>query len=440
MATAHPTTPARFGRRGRLVFAVVVIAITVVGAACGSTDAASSDEAGASTATGAASGATDLGRLEYGGGGGAAGLAIAEAVMINDTLDGTWMPFAQPDAPPASCRFGDPAAELVRTYLNPATSETVALNVDLYRSEAEADAAIEQRLGPDHDRCIDDGLAELRETVIDDGVYDELDVRPPEGVEASLLADRGGFTRRWSLTLTGPGSDFELDVTTTVYRQADAVITIEVSLLGDDHQRLTELVAGGVEWAGDAPTDPTVDAAVDRLRTAVPAEESPAAFYELFQPAVLTPSFDSTCGGPDAGLVELSGPVWATDQGISALIQRGVTYGSDAEAEAALDAMSDMMPSCIFVRIKDQLLGEVAYLGGEATEVDVDGRRVFLLDISMTQTIDPDNDIQIDVAGITAVTWTGTELLGWEFLGIRGDEPDMAALAVATAERMEAGR
>ncbi|MEM8923128.1 MAG: hypothetical protein AAGD35_06470 [Actinomycetota bacterium] len=426
-------------------------AIALLLAACGgsSTD-------GSGTASGAIDPATpravggdgvssadgvDLGRFEFGRGRGSVVVAVLDGLRVGEALDSPWGPFNQAQEPIESCRFGAPEAEVSRAYINRSTGESIGVRIQIYSTPEEASAAFDQLAGDDYLACAADSLDVARSDLLAEAVYDGLEVTQPGPAEPAIVDGLdGGISRRWELSLTGGGASLDLDVITTAWVEGVAVIGAEVALSSDDHRRLTELVGDNVGWEPDAfPSDPGIDAAVERLRRSVSTEQTQARFYELIEAAVVEVSNDTVCGGPAAGRAEIFGPIWATGQGVSALIQQGVSYPTETEAAAALEAAAGVDPACLFDDRGVETLGPVTFTGGGVVDEESGGRRVVTVEVSMVQTIDSTNGVEVDVADIITFTRVGTEVLSWRFLGIRGDEPDMATLVVDAAERIETG-
>lgn len=431
--------------RGLAIGALVVLA-----AACGSAAAEEEvsapmtpgDSANGAVSTGDArglGGALSLGQLESGGGVGSAALAGARAIGEPSPLGEGWLDYSEPVPLLEPCLFQEPKAHVIRLFFNPVNTESLGITVNVYVDEGAAAAALDHVMDGGYLPCLDAGLASAEERIIELGVYDTVTVQAQDEVEPTLLVDGQGGTFRYRLEATGPNASVEFETTTTYYVVGQALVGIEASVGADRHQLMTRLAAAMIDDDLVWEPDPSIDDAVDQLRQAVLGPDSPAQFYELFQPATVVAPTDTECEGPGAGVTEMVGPIWATNQGISAIIQSGTSYGDAATAQAAMTALAETDPACVSRLIARRLAGTATYDGGEVSVTTVEGRDVVVADIAMTQLLDG-SAVPVDVRGLSTFVQVDNTVVGWQFIGIRGDEPDLSALAVQAAEQLEAAR
>ncbi len=390
----------------------------------------------------AATGGVDLGRLEAGFGLGSEASVVLDRLGDNDALAGEWFRFEPVFETVPACHFGDPLASVHRNYLNRRTGESAGFVIQLHPDPASASAAVTTATGEGYGACARAAKERLDETIRAQGVFERLDADLEGRIEPSLLADPDGATRRTTLELSGPGSSLTLDVATTYLARGRALVVVEVALLdgstdhGDLTARLVDLL--GDDAVGPA-ADPALDLAAERMRHAVLGPDSPARFYQLLEPAMLAAGGGPECGGPAHGRLRLVGPTWATAQRVSAISQQTDSYATEAEAVAAFDALSSIDSACVHGELAADMAGTVTFV--EATDglTERDGRTVFTATVRITQRLDGPNDIEVEARSMLVATRVGTELVGWQFLGIEGDEPDLVGLTVAAAERLEAG-
>ncbi len=445
------------GRRRRPRLAAATLVVAALAASCGSDGEQTGDGAEDATAVvgdgsvstedlvgnGSAAepspwvDALSLGELEMGGGLGSAATGGAEAIGDPARLGDDWFEYAEPLPPLDGCRFGDPQASVQRVYLNGLSGESAGININVYRSADEAQAALDQITSEGYKPCLEAGFDAIRTKIEAQGIYDEVTAEVIGDAEPSLLDDRPGSTQRYTFEAIGPTSTLTLEATATHYAVGQALVSIEVTPFDDRHKALTEaaaaMVADDIVWT----PDPVVDDAIDRLRLSVLGPESPARFYQLIQPAMVDVPSPTDCGGPPAGIGELDGPLWATSQGISAVFQAGTAYPDEAAAIDALALLGETDPACVYGIVSQRLAGTATYDGGEIRTETVNGREMVILDVSMTQELDG-SSVPVDVAGITVFVRVGTDVLAWHFIGIRGDEPDLTSLATSAADQLEA--
>lgn len=447
------------GRRRRPRLAAATLVVAALAASCGSGGESNSDAAAdrddvtteqatgttdatalsdAPAAPGMWDGALDLGSLEAGGGLGSAATAGAAAIAEPVALGNDWQVISEAVEAPVECFFGQPKAAVRRAYLNFGTGESVGIGLDVFASTAEAEAALEEILGAGYKPCLEAAFEAFQGKVAEQGVYDSVEAELVGDLEPSLLGTPDGGTHRYVLQANGPTSSLTLDSTVTHYVSGQAVVSIEAALLSDRHELITgaaaSMVADDLSWE----PDPAVDAAIDRLRLAVLGPDSPDRFYPQFAPAMVIEPTDTRCEGPAAGIAELDGPLWATNQGISAVFQTASSYPDEATAETALATLAESDPACVSGIIAELVAGTATYDDGTIAAETVDGREMVIADISMTQFLDG-STVPVDVAGITVFVRVGTDVLAWNFIGIRGDEPSMTELAARSAEQLEAG-
>ncbi|MEM9131829.1 MAG: hypothetical protein AAF962_09300 [Actinomycetota bacterium] len=444
------------GRRRRPRLAAATLVVAAIAASCGSGDepateaddvtAVSTDKRGDETTDDGTEGdgapgatglgdAVTLGRLEAGGGRGSGAVAGAAAVSEVIALGNDWFEYAEPFDPLPACLGSEPQAAVRRIFLNGQTGESAAISIDVYASEAEAVAALDELLG-DYTPCLEAGFAAAQDKVAEQGIYDTVSA-DLIGQEPSLLDGGADATHRYIFEAVGPTSSLTLEATVTHYVVGQAVVGIEVALVGDRHEALTRSAASMVADELSWEPDPVVDEAVDRLRLAVLGPDTPGRFYQLVQPAAVRAPTDTQCAGPDAGIAELTGPVWATSQGISAIFQTGIAFADEAAAIDAMDALAATDPACVYGLISRRLAGTSSFDGGEITVETVDGREMIILDISMTQELEG-SSVPVDVAGISVFVRVEADVVSWQFIGIRGDEPTMTDLAAMAADQLEA--
>ncbi len=381
----------------------------------------------------------ELGRLEDGFGAGSVILAVSPDLDSGEVFGEGWVRFSPPAAKAvAACRHGEPVAGLQRTVIDFQTNESIAVSILAYADPDQAAAALEEAIGDGHGPCAAEARAELEVRAVEDGPYDAVTADLVGQVEPSLLAERGGATRWFTVELIGAGTSLRFDVATTSYVVGTSLVSIETSLVAgrDDHQLLTEQAAGAVGADGTWDLDPTIDAATERLRRAVAGPDSPSSFYDLLQSATLALDEGDPCLPLEPGLITLDGPMWSTAQGASVIVQRGAAYAEEADAVAALASLAELDVDCEVDLLTDSLVGSISYVDHASEIIERDGRQITVVTVEVTQRIDG-SDIDVPVASTIAVTRVGTDLVGWRFLGIVGDEPDLVALVVDAARRIE---
>jgi hypothetical protein len=437
-------------RRVRPVAAVVLAAaVLAAGVLIGCGSGAASPEPEPTDQTTIAESArptTGLGRLEAGYGPAGLLLDVLGRLDSEDNPLGTdWVPYVQPKDPVESCRFGEPLAETLRSWANLSTSEGIGLSISVYEDEAAARAATVEASGPAYGDCLDDSLASFRELLAESGFTTPFTIDLADQPVRSILGDDG--LTWWATQNLGRGvGQTTIETAITITTVGRLVVATEVGLLPDNDQHeqwtraLLELVDTDGAVAGPEPDDSPghhvqLNAAVERLRAAVRASGAPNEFYRLSESAILRRGQVGPCSGSPAPVASLLGPSWATENGISGVKQIGSTYLDTAQAENSLARLETVDLACRAEQWIPAFFGSMRFIDGSIEIVERDGRRFLVEQLNLEQTLEgaPSADAQV----ITVLTTVDSEIVGWRFLGLAGDEPDLIDLTIESIDRMD---
>lgn len=345
-----------------------------------------------------------------------------------------------------SCLGVEPLAALEAAWLVPPADEAVAVpNIVIVGFEDHGDQESAERAGaffgtPEWVTCQE---ASLNDGTSEAGVRIESD--DPEGESIVSSIDRPGIEARRQVTTTSVfGSEFELVAETHVWNQGSVLVAVSVVSADESHVELAQIISANLE-SGDASWTPEerqiLDERVPTLRRSIERDESQLPFFvmqrrTLFHPQVPQPFQDCATASAGPVLTVMNGPIWATATGASLLIQGGQLFASAEDAVAEVERYESVAETCLIER-SQPLLGDIEVDRINVDRVMVDGVEVLFADADITQ-LASNPFVPTDVAAVAqrAMAVSGSEVVGFGFVGIAGDEPDLLALTAAAVERM----
>jgi|GEM_PF-3163988 len=447
----------------------IVVAVCLVATSCGSETAeplgASADSGDAATTdtTPTTTGAVEPASEETSGspepsfswqmpdefdatfGDGSLVLQLAALLPELDALPPEWIPLDTPAEDEPSCVGVEPEAALQTGWLVPPVDPAMAfpniviINLENHGDEAGA-AEARATLGSDEwvtcQRALFDGASE-------DGVSITSD--NPEGFEIASPIDRPSVEARRQLTITSVfGSEMEVVAETHVWNEGPLLYVISVVSGDESHSELVQVAAdrfgsGDASWS--TQEQDLLDEGIPLLRRAIERDDSQLPFFDLeeraqFRPPVPTEFQDCATATTDPALTIMNGPVWLTPSGASVVIQGGLVMGSANDAVAELERYEAVGADCLVERA-GPLLGDFTVERVSVDRVVIDGIEVLLADADMTQLASNDF-VATDIAVVAQRTYavSGSRIVGFGFIGIAGDEPDLLALTAAAVKRM----
>ncbi len=419
---------------------VVALVAAAIAASCSSdsTDAGETEQAETETGAENGSGPVDLSRLELGFGQGSLAAQAVDMLFPADELGPGWIDFAAPETDIESCNLLPSLATAKLAYLEVETQSVVEVTIEIHADAEAAESRHAILQSEAHEVCLVDKFDEFQKDFRERTSINVTTERAVGELIDPLLDNPGAFTRWFTAQLDGQGYSDELVLTATWYAQDSIVVGIAVQGIGEErHQELAPLANSLLALETDLAGDPAIDAGVDRLRLGVLGPESPAEFYQLVEAAVVEPPDpNATCTGEATESARLVGPLWATANSASAIHQGGWTLSDPESAAQRLRVLATVDAACLAEEFNGALNGTIELTETTTRSENIDGRTIEVLEISMLQTLG--EELSAEIAFIQALIAIGSEVIGWQFLGIRGDEPDVVSLAVETVEQFEA--
>ena len=313
----------------------------------------------------------------------------------------------------------------------------VALNIEHHgTSERAAEAAA--ALGSD--QWIECQRSEL-DGVAQNGVSMTTD-NPAGEIYASQVQRDGVQARRQLVDAIAFGSSLRLVGDTHVWTEGATLFALFVMGNEDINDELAIQLG---DLLRDAPdSEPALlDQTVPSLRLSIERDPEALAFFSQnaraqFLPAVPEELYDCATATVAPPQVIMNGPIWTTPTGASLLIQGGMAFETATDAQAELDRYEAVAQECLVERAKP-LLGDTSLVGTNAERITVNGVEVLVVTADLVQLASNDfvaRDIDVFAQRVLAVS--GTSVIGFGFLGIAGDEPDLVALTAAAVQRMSA--
>jgi hypothetical protein len=375
-----------------------------------------------------------LGALEQGGGQASLILAVHDLLPHEIMSDEGWAQISVPVEEPEVCEDDQVIAEAAAQFIRTDDRSMVSVVVGVFVDEVAATAGL-ARVVDDSTGCYAASSAQASDSFRDGGLGElEFDEDGESTVEPWIDAD-GAVARSYSAQYeagTISGSDH--------YYQRDSLVvvvgTFSVGGFPEEEQRRVVNDIHHYQESVDLhlSADPDLDTGVDRLRAAVD-QAGPGELFQATVAATVEPPVAGQCSPAIDERARLMGPGWASALGLSGVTQVGWTFPDPAQAEAFVDALaSEQDPSCVLDGLRP-INAELDTSADFATGmVTVGDRRVARAEV----TVVGDSSIDPDLSLIATRTQVGTDVVGWVFEGITGDEPDLLALTVAAAGRLGA--
>jgi len=278
-----------------------------------------------------------------------------------------------------------------------------------------------------------------------DGV--QLSSDDPAGIDLASVVERDGVrARRQQLVATAFGNEFDLQGDTHVWVDGSvltAVVIVSDEEASDDLAVTISAALPDTDVHATSPTGQVTDDAVSTLRRGIERDPDVLRFFSTQERALfeLPVEGDEDCdtNTEHDHLVMMNGPVWISRNGSSAVIQGGFAFEEAAEARAEVDRFERIGVDCM-ADISAQMAGDVAIDGSSTTRIMVDGVEVLLVHVDFTQ-LASNFGVPGDIQAVAqrAMAQVGTNVIGYGFVGVAGDEPDLVALTASAAQRMVEG-
>ena len=360
-------------------------------------------------------------------------LDLAAILPGQDDLPGEWQSFDTFEQDEAECAGQAPEAAIdtgwLSTPVDPAVSypNIVGLRIEDHGSPERATAAA-SILGSDQ-------WVECQAAVFAaDQPNVTLTTDNPAGVAVASVLDHDDVAaRRQQATVEAFGSEFELTGDTHVWTDGGLMYRLFASSAEGRHEEvaieLDRALRPHSESVEPASTG-TIDRGISKLREAVERDEDALPFFEVVARSGFV--------GPDAWatqfcasetdtepLAVMSGPAWTSPTGASLIVQGGLVFESATSAQAELDRYEQDGGQCL-VEQSGELLGDFGTNGVTLERRVIDGFEVLVADASLTQLASNDfvaDDIPVRAQQTIAVS--DGVLVGFGFVGVDGDEPDL---------------
>lgn len=270
----------------------------------------------------------------------------------------------------------------------------------------------------------------------------------PGGVLIEPHVDRPGLrTADFDTTAIGPGLTVEQHRTVSTWSIDDMVFLLTVATHDESNVEIATQVVEAIE-AQSAPTDVdgvgSLDQSMEKARVAVLQEEVLADFFHVQIPVQVTlPEDDPACNQDylSPAPLELNGPGWSTRTGTSVLFQGATIFASAADAAQEIQRSTESVGDCLAGLAPTMIPGANETTDSTTGVVTMEGIDVLVATADVRQVIDaPTGRIEADARVMVAVTQVDELVLSWMFIGVAGDEPDLALLVVDAAQQIEAAR
>jgi len=377
---------------------------------------------------------------------GSAVIDLAALLPTDEDLPSTWFPFDDgPQEEEPACLGSVPVAAIETGWAALPTDDAtefdniIFLEVAQHETPAAAEASVAFLGTEQWGECEASTLAGTGGTaavMTSDNIL---------GIEIPPVLDRPGVrTRRQFVQLDFIGST--IDLVGEVHRWSEGVVTFELfaaSAEGVQGELATTLAAELGTWSPDlagSALEAMTDKGVSELRKSIERNPEALQFYEMAGAALFRkPTLAETPScrrGTELGLAKLVGPLWTTQTGSSAIIQHGVTFDNEQAAASELERLTGVAADCIVEDAKPTL-GDLAVNQSSAEIRNVDGTELMFVTADLTQLATNDFlAVDIPVTLQLVVAQSDNSLVGFEFIGVTGDQPDMVELTLDALGRM----
>jgi len=377
------------------------------------------------------------------------GAQVADLVRVlplPDQLPSAWQPMDFADeSDESSCTGTEPLAAIQAGWFvqpvdpNAVIPDVVIVNIEHHQTAGRAREAASM-LGSD-------AWVACQETLFTGGQENgvALSSQNPAGesIDSVLLASRENVdARRQVVTARAFGSDFELVGDTHVWVEGQVLYAVSILAHGESNDELASTLEASMNAVGSVDERTIHDETTDDLRQAIERDDEAFAFFNresraLFYPPLPDEFLDCANDTAAPVLAIMNGPVWLTQNRASLVIQGGFGFKDDAAAQAELDRFESVAESCVVER-SAPLLGDIEVNQVTVNRTVIDGIEVVSVEADITQ-LASNPFVPSDLAVLAARTQavSGSTVVGFGFVGIAGDEPDLVALTVAAVTRME---
>lgn len=371
-------------------------------------------------------------------------LDLAAILPDEEALPGEWQSFDTFDETEPGCEGQTPDASIdagwIATPVDAAVSypNIVGLRIEDHGTPERA-AAAASALGSEK-------WVECQAALFDsDEANVTLTTDDPAGVAVASVLDHADVAaRRQQATIEAFGNEFELTGDTHVWTDGSLMYRLFTTSAEERHEEIAILLDSTLNpdpEATSAAMADTIDRGISKLREAVERDQGVLPFFEV--------AARSGFVGPDAWatqfcasdtdtrpLAVMSGPAWTSPTGASLIVQGGLVFESAEAARAELDRYEQDGGQCL-VEQSGELLGDFATNGVTLERRVIDGFEVLIADASMTQLASNDlvaSDIPVRAQQTIAVS--DSLLVGFGFVGVDGDEPDLVQRTVDALRRV----
>lgn len=399
----------------------------------------------------------DLDELEVTSGPGSLAIAANALLPAAEDFGPSWLALpGRADEQPASCHYSAPSATAARSYADIPTPEQLAarpelellpnvvtITVEIHDDAAGAMARAAGRAGEPGRACLVEMLATLDPADINPTGFFEISTDDPEGRLTDPAIDHpNAGAWRGDGRISGPGFDLPLIAAEEWIVEGRIYISIATQALGDPTESfVTADTALGDLSAIEVVGDTATDRAIEVMRRVVATELPEAPFFTVTAPALLQlPNQEQACDdvAPGASKVEFIGPSRSTISSSSVIVQLSNWMSSDDTARIEVAAVTDLDDACL-LELLEGIPGELELVERTHRTESAGGHEITVADLRLVQTVAAgSNEVIAELRWLLALTTVDSFVTGWQFLGLAGDEPDIVALAVDSADRLVA--